>query len=66
MLRIHELRIANRMTQRQLAEKLNVRISTVSQWESGDRTPSARLFPALAAALGCSIDALFREDVKEA
>ena len=57
--RIHDLRKSQGLTQGQLAEKLDVRISTVSQWENGQRAPSARLLPALAAALGCSIDELF-------
>lgn len=61
MMRIHEVRIGNRMSQKELAEKMNVRQSTVSQWESGQRAPAARMLPALAAALGCSIDELFRE-----
>ena len=58
---IHKMRIKRGLTQWQLADKIGVRTSTISQWEGGTRSPSAKLLPALAAALGCSIDELFAE-----
>ncbi len=48
------------MTQKQLSEKMQVNQTAVSQWETCRCNPSMRLLPALAAALGCSIDDLFR------
>ena len=49
------------MTQKQLAGKLGVSLSAVGMWELGLRNPPAKKLPALAAALGCSIDELFAE-----
>lgn len=52
-------------TQRELAGLLNVAEVTVSQWESGVRTPSGRILPALAIALGCQIDDLYEPEDRE-
>ena len=41
---------------------MQVNQTAVSQWETCRCNPSMRTIPALAAALGCSIDELFRED----
>lgn len=38
---IKYLRTRNRMTQRELAEKLGVRQTTVSEWEKGNREPDS-------------------------
>lgn len=51
------------MTQKQLSEKMQVNQTAVSQWETCRCNPSMRLLPALAAALGCSIDELFADAV---
>ena len=56
---IVEKRKALRMTQRDLAEKLNVSDQTVSRWETGSSYPDATIIPALAAALEIDINALF-------
>lgn len=50
--------------QKQLAEALGVTKSAVNQWCSGATTPSVRMLPALAAALGCTVDELYREEVR--
>ncbi len=47
------------MTQRDLAEKLNVSDQTVSRWETGASYPDATIIPVLAAALQIDINALF-------
>lgn len=54
------------MTQKQLSEKMQVNQTAVSQWETCRCNPSMRLLPALAAALGCSIDELFAEPTERA
>lgn len=54
-----EARTAAAYTQVQLAERLGVRQSTVAMWESGKACPRANMLPAIADALGCTIDALF-------
>ena len=58
---LKELRKAKGITQTELAERLGIKRTTVSMWEMNASSPTARMIPALAAALGCSIDALFAE-----
>ena len=52
-------------TQRRLAGMVGVSEVTVSQWESGVRTPSSRILPALSSALGCKIDDLYEPEDRE-
>lgn len=59
-MQIRELRIRKGLSQKELADILKVAQPSVYSWESGRCAPSAKLLPALAAALGCSIDDLFR------
>lgn len=46
------------MTQSALAEQLNISNRTVSKWETGEGMPDISLLPALAKALGVSVDEL--------
>lgn len=57
---IAERRRAAGMTQEDLGAALGVDRSAVALWESGARTPPTARLPALAQALGCGIEALFR------
>lgn len=65
-MRIKEIRKTRGITQEELAERLGVKRTTVSMWELDESAPAARMLPALAAALGCSIDALFAEPTERA
>ncbi len=47
------------MTQEALAETLGLAPQTISKWERGESMPDAALLPALADALGLSLDRLF-------
>lgn len=47
------------MTQAQLAEAIGVERPALAMWEIGASWPSARILPALADVLLCSIDALY-------
>lgn len=47
------------ISQAKLAEVLGINQKAVSQWEAGSSLPTADKLPAIAAALGCSIDDLF-------
>ena len=58
---IRSLRIQNRMTQSQLAEKLNVTDKAVSKWERDLSYPDIALFPKLADILGVNVDDLLNE-----
>lgn len=54
------------MTQRELAQKLGYsNDALVSMWENGVRTPPTRKIPALAKALGCTLEELFEEEEEE-
>lgn len=49
-----------RITQADLARMIGVSQSTVAGWENGSMYPSADKLPAIAEALKCSVDDLFR------
>lgn len=57
--RIKSLRLANSMTQDQLAQKLGLTAQAVSKWESGTNMPDIQILPDLAVIFGVSIDELF-------
>lgn len=58
-MRLKEVREAAGLTQVSLGEIVGVEQHTISQWESGHRTPRADKLPLLAKVLGCTIDDLF-------
>ena len=55
---ISELRKTQKMTQKDLAEKLNVSDKAVSKWERGLSCPDISLLSSLSDILGVSIDEL--------
>lgn len=57
---IATLRKEQGMTQRELANKLNITDKAVSKWENGDGYPEITIVPALAEILGVTTDELFR------
>lgn len=57
---LREKRTQADLTQAQLAEKLGRRTTTVTHWEIGRRNPAGETLPALAKALGCQMEELFR------
>ena len=57
-IRLKELRENRNLTQAELAEQLNVGISTVGMWESTQRTPTAKMLLKLISFFGCSLDYL--------
>lgn len=60
--KIAKLRRKARMTQKELAVKLNVSDKAVSKWENGGGYPEITMLPALSEILGVSIDYLFKGD----
>lgn len=48
------------MTQAQLAESIGVERAALAMWEIGANWPSARILPALADVLLCTVDELYR------
>ncbi len=59
--RIATLRKEAKLTQEDLAKKCGVDETAVSHWENGHSAPTGSRLPAVAAALGVTIDELFRE-----
>lgn len=63
---IAALRKANGMTQKDLAEKLNVSDKSVSRWERDEGAPDLSLIPVIAEVFGVSCDELLRGERKPA
>lgn len=61
---IAALRKANGMTQKDLAERLNVSDKTVSRWERDDGAPDLSLIPVIAEIFGVTCDELLRGERK--
>ena len=61
---IRRLRERAGMSQAQLAEKIGVDRSAVAKWESAGVFPRADKIPALATALGCTVNDLYRTDTE--
>ena len=59
IMRVKELREARGMNQTQLAERMGVLQSAVSNWETETALPRARQLPKLAEVLECTIDELY-------
>jgi len=58
-MKIRELRERRGITQTELAKAMEVKQSSVAQWEKDESMPTAAKLPRLATILNCSIDALF-------
>ena len=58
MFRIHELRVAANLTQKELAEKIGVKNYTVGNWEQNRTEPSLKDLIDLANFFECSVDYL--------
>ncbi len=58
-----ELRTASRMTQLQLAEKLNYSDKAVSKWERGEAIPDIRVLKKLSEIYNISVDDIISESV---
>ena len=57
-IRIKDIRISNKITQQQLADKINVNRTTLSSYESGRRIPSIDVLWKIADVFDISIDNL--------
>lgn len=62
MNRIKKYRKERGLTQRNLAYRLNISLSTLYSWEHGRHYPSIPDAVRLAEMLGCSLDSLFGGD----
>ncbi len=62
---IAQLRKEKGLTQRELAEHLNVTDKTVSHWERGESSPDISALPILAYVFGITVDELLRSEIKQ-
>lgn len=58
---IKKIRLREKLSQRELAIKLNISRTTVTCWEAGTNNPRTDMLPKLAKALNCSISELLGE-----
>jgi transcriptional regulator with XRE-family HTH domain len=58
-MKIKNIRMSKNMTQKNIADELNVERTTVAMWENGSALPRADKLPQLAKILDCTIDELF-------
>lgn len=56
---LKSLREQAKLTQEDIAYKLNIDRSAIAKWETGEAMPRADKLPQLAQILGCTIDELF-------
>ena len=59
---IRKHREACNLSQKELADMLNVTQAAVSHWETGRRVPDANDLIAIAKALHCKVDDLIKEE----
>jgi len=62
--RIKELRLSKNMTREQLADKLNVSVSAISNYENDISSPKEPILFAIIDALGCDANYLFQDSIK--
>lgn len=61
MTNIKRLREIRKMTQEELADRINVSRSTVAMWETNKNIPPTKILLKLSAALGCTIEDLLND-----
>lgn len=59
---LKRIRKERNLSQKEVAEFLNISTQSISKWENGDALPSTEFLPRLSALLGCSIDDFFTEE----
>lgn len=62
---ICQLRNDKNLTQKELAEKLNVTDKAVSKWERGDGCPDVEMLPRLAEVFGVSVETIMEGEVRK-
>ncbi|MBQ8147582.1 MAG: helix-turn-helix transcriptional regulator [Lachnospiraceae bacterium] len=60
--RLQEQRVANHLSQKEVAGRLNISASVISNYESGERSPSIENLVALSRVYHCSTDYLLGID----
>ncbi|WP_419742467.1 helix-turn-helix domain-containing protein [Paraclostridium dentum] len=60
---IYQLRKEKNMTQKQVADEMNISDKTISKWERGQGCPDISLLPELAQILGTSVDGILSGEI---
>lgn len=60
MNKIREFRKKKNLSQEQVAKEMGLNQHTISQWETGERTPSVKKALKLAEILGTTVDNLYK------
>lgn len=60
---IYELRTRKNLTQKELAEQINVSDKAVSKWERGEGCPDVSIMPVLAQVLGIEVESLINGEI---
>jgi transcriptional regulator with XRE-family HTH domain len=60
--KLFELREKSKLSQQEIAEKLNIQQSTYNKWENNKTVPSSEYLPQLAQLFGVDISELFSND----
>ena len=58
---LKRLRIANKLTQQQVADHLMISNQSISKWEKGEALPSIEFLPQIAELFNCSVNAFFSD-----
>ncbi len=62
--KLKELRLKNKLSQKNLAEKIGVAQSSINYWEKGERIPSAKAVQKIADYFNIPVDYLLYDDSK--
>ena len=62
---VRSIRVAQGLTQAELARALGVKRTTVTMWEIGASAPRPAMLLRLADVLGCTVDELLRGDAEK-
>jgi len=58
---LKEMRTKAGLTQTEVANRLNIRQTTVSMWETGSAAPKTKTLNTIASLYGCSVDDLLKD-----
>ena len=62
---IKDIRRKNNLTQKELADKLNVTYQAVSKWENGKNMPDKSVLKEISKEFNVSLDSLFEGEYKD-
>lgn len=62
-MQLEKMRSQRGLSRTDIAQMVNVTLSTVTRWENGTRKPDVFCAIKLCEAMGCTLDELFRDDI---